>query len=250
LSAAPVDPPTGAQAGAPSTSLSAGRVGRAHGLDGSFYVTRPRPRLLDEGTTLAVAALRTRIVRRAGADARPIVRVEGVDSREAAERLRGQELIVDGVDLPALDEGEYWAHELEGCAVYAAGRKVGVVARMLELPSCEALEVVRVEEEDRHGRVGRSAEPLLVPMVKEAVLRVAPGERRIEIDLEFLDLGGEHRAGRETGVELEGPTGGEHRAGRETGVEPEGSAGGEHRAGRETGGEPEGSAGGEREEAP
>ena len=40
-----------------SGTLSAGRVGRPHGLDGSFYVTRPRARLLELGT---------RAVKRAG----------------------------------------------------------------------------------------------------------------------------------------------------------------------------------------
>ena len=35
--------------------LSAGRVGRAHGLDGSFYVTRPRAPLLSQGAPLRIA---------------------------------------------------------------------------------------------------------------------------------------------------------------------------------------------------
>ena len=39
---------------------------------------------------------------------------EGVDDRDAAERLRGQEILVARGELPALEEGEWWAHELEG----------------------------------------------------------------------------------------------------------------------------------------
>ncbi len=41
----------GGQSEAPAVApqLPAGRVGRPHGLDGSFYVTRPKPRLLGEG---------------------------------------------------------------------------------------------------------------------------------------------------------------------------------------------------------
>jgi hypothetical protein len=35
--------------------LEAGRVGRAHGLDGSFYITGARPRLLAEGGEVTVA---------------------------------------------------------------------------------------------------------------------------------------------------------------------------------------------------
>jgi 16S rRNA processing protein RimM len=152
-------------------------VGRPHGLDGSFYVTRPLPRLLVEGTIVNVADGRARIVRRAGTDARPIVRLEGVSSREAVEVLRGQDLSVEGADVPPLGEGEWWAHELEACEVHADGRRVGNVVRMLKLPSCEALEVALAD-----------GGTLLVPMVKEAVLEVDPAARRIEIDLGFLGL--------------------------------------------------------------
>ena len=74
--------------------LSAGRVGRAHGLDGSFYVTRPRAALLTLGAPLRVGDADREIVRRAGTDERPIVRVEGIDSREAADAVRGADLLV------------------------------------------------------------------------------------------------------------------------------------------------------------
>ena len=116
-----------------SRSLVAGRVGRPHGLDGSFYVTRPRPRLLVVDATVAVGGRTAPIVRRAGTDRRPIVRVRGVEDREAAERLRGSELTVDSAEAPALGDGEWWAHELEGCVVYAGERALGTVTAMIEL---------------------------------------------------------------------------------------------------------------------
>ncbi len=175
----------GGQAGRPGSGavLSAGRVGRPHGLDGSFYVTRPLARLLAEGATVTVAGTRRRIVRRAGTDARPIVRLEGVDGREGAERLRGAELSVAGAEAPSLGEGEWWAHELEGCSVFDGSVLVGTVTRMIELPSCEALEV------RREG----GGEPLLVPMVTDAIRTVAPERRRVEIDLGFLGAEGGER---------------------------------------------------------
>jgi 16S rRNA processing protein RimM len=46
--------------------VPAGRVGRPHGLDGSFHVTRPVPALLDEGAVLEVQGRPLRVVRRAG----------------------------------------------------------------------------------------------------------------------------------------------------------------------------------------
>ena len=86
------------------------------------------------------------------------------------------ELMVDGRDAPALGEGEWWAHELEGCEVLDGEQLLGTVSRLIELPSCEALEVRR----DGGG------EPVLVPMVKDAVRRVDAAERRIEVNLDFL----------------------------------------------------------------
>jgi 16S rRNA processing protein RimM len=169
-----------ADAAAPGAAgqLSAGRIGRPHGLDGSFYVTRAKARLLTLGKQVTVASRTATIVRRAGTDQRPIVRLEGVEDRVAVEALRGGELTVDGADAPALGQDEWWAHELEGCEVFDGDERLGTVTRLIELPSCEALEV----------RPVAGGEPLLVPMVKEAVRRVEPAARRIEIDLEFLGL--------------------------------------------------------------
>jgi 16S rRNA processing protein RimM len=165
-------------------TLPAGRVGRAHGLDGSFYVTGPRPRLLTVGTSVTVAGRSAEIVRRAGTDRRPIVRLDGVEDREGADALRGMTLTVDRVQAPALAEGEWWAHELEGCAVFDGGRLIGTVQRMIELPSCEALEVRR-EIVGSHPPHQPEA-PLVVPMVKDAIRRMAVAERRIEVDMGFL----------------------------------------------------------------
>jgi 16S rRNA processing protein RimM len=168
----------GAEASAGSRRLAVGRVGRAHGLDGSFYVTRPTARMLVLGAAVRVGGREAEIVRRAGTDARPIVRLAGVEDRAGAEALRGAELTVDSGAAPVLGEGEWWAHELEGCLVVDGARELGRVARLVELPSCEALEVNRPE----------GGAPVLVPMVKDAVRSVSPQERRIEIDLGFLGL--------------------------------------------------------------
>jgi 16S rRNA processing protein RimM len=161
--------------GASPATLEAGRVGRAHGLDGSFYVTGAHPRLLTEGSEVTVAGSARTIVRRAGVEQRPIVRLEGVQDRSAAEALRGQTLMVAQPQTPALGEGEWWAHELEGCAVLDGERLLGTVGSLLQLPSCEALEVLREDGSD-----------LLVPMVGDAIRHVDIAARRIDVSLDFL----------------------------------------------------------------
>lgn len=156
-------------------AVQVGAVGRPHGLDGAFHVTRPLARALSPGRVVSVAGQRRAIVRRAGTDRQPILALEGVGDRDAAGRLRGEPLRVARGDLPALEAGEWWAHELEGCAVFAGKRRIGTVSRLIELPSCEALEVT-----------GERGESLLVPMVKDAVTDVQAARRRIEINGEFL----------------------------------------------------------------
>ncbi|HVR05127.1 MAG TPA: ribosome maturation factor RimM [Solirubrobacteraceae bacterium] len=155
--------------------LQAGRVGRPHGLDGSFYVTDPRPRLLQTGTPVRLAGCARRIVRRAGLDARPILRLEGIEDRTAVEALRGEPLSVPLADAPSLPQGEWWEHELRGCAVLDGERAVGTVAALLELPSCEVLRVARPDGGE-----------LLVPLVKDAIRSVDVEAGRIDIDLAFL----------------------------------------------------------------
>jgi 16S rRNA processing protein RimM len=159
--------------------LPAGRVGRPHGLDGSFYVTGARARLLSLGTVVAIGGRDAAIARRAGTDENPIVRLEGIDDRDAVQALRGLELTVPAPSVPKLAEDEWWAHELEGCEVFSGERRLGTVARLIELPSCEALEVQPPQDGE---------EALLVPMVKDAIRAVEIERRRIEVDLAFLGL--------------------------------------------------------------
>ncbi|MGH3099939.1 MAG: ribosome maturation factor RimM, partial [Thermoleophilia bacterium] len=121
---------------------------------------------LAEGTTVIVAGEPRLIARRSGASDRPIVRLEGSVSREDAEALRGLELLVEAV----LEPDEYWASDLVGCTVVDGARVVGEVARMVALPSCEALEVG----------------DLLIPMVRDAIRSIDVEGRRIDVDMEFV----------------------------------------------------------------
>jgi 16S rRNA processing protein RimM len=162
--------------GHPTGWLRAGRVGRPHGLDGSFHVTVPNASLLDAVERITVAGREREIVRRAGTAARPILRLDGCDDRDAAQALGGEELTVPRSVAPPLQDDEWWAEELVGCTVHDGDRHVGVVRNMLSLPSCEVLEVTR---EAGGG-------DLLVPLVGDAVREVDVDARTIDIDLQFL----------------------------------------------------------------
>ena len=153
--------------------LNAGRVGRPHGLDGSFHVTRPRGVLLRLGGVVSIAGDVHEIVRRAGTEDRPILRLREIDDRAGAEALRGEALLVERAAAPPLPDGEYWPEDLEGCTIVTSdGRELGIVETMRALPSCEVLEVG----------------DLLVPMVGDAVLSIDLQARRIVVDPAFLGV--------------------------------------------------------------
>ncbi|MGD0980960.1 MAG: ribosome maturation factor RimM [Solirubrobacteraceae bacterium] len=156
--------------------LLAGLVGRAHGLDGSFYVARAKVDLLGVGALLTLGGHSTRVVRRAGTDARPIVRVASCCDRSAAEALRGQELIVSDADAPPLGPDEYSAEDLVGARVVDGVEELGVVRALIALPSCECLSVTRAA----------GGADLLVPLVRDAIRSIDVQLRVIEVNRSFL----------------------------------------------------------------
>jgi 16S rRNA processing protein RimM len=156
--------------------LRAGRIGRPHGLDGSFYVSQASPRLLDEGMSVVVDSEVRRITRRAGQESRPIIAIEGCLDRPTAQALHGRELLVARDRAPDLPHDEWWVEDLEGCSVRDGERVVGTVARLLALPSVDVLEVTRSDGEAE----------LLVPLVGDAVRSVDVENGQIDIDLHYL----------------------------------------------------------------
>ena len=146
--------------------MPAGRVGRPHGRDGSFYVDGA-DHALPEGLAVTVAGRALRIERRAGTDDRPLIRLEGCSDRSAAAELRGEALLVPESEAP-LGDDEFLAADLVGCSVPG----LGIVREVISGPSCDVLDV----------------DGELVPFVRDAIRRVDLEERVIEVDREFLGL--------------------------------------------------------------
>jgi 16S rRNA processing protein RimM len=134
--------------------------------------------LLSPEQRLLIGDRQAVVVERKGTDERPIIRLDALRDRAAVEAVRGKRLLADRDQAPELPEDEWWAEDLEGCLVLADGRQIGVVKRLMGLPSCEALEVERAD----------GGQELLVPLVSDAVGRVDVERRTIEIDLDFLGM--------------------------------------------------------------
>lgn len=146
--------------------VTAGRVGRPHGLDGSFHLEAPAEPLT-VGTAVAVGGRECVVERLAGTSERPIVRVSGVSDRDAAGGLRGEQVLVEAGEL---EPGEYFTDDLVGCDVPG----LGTVRRVIAAPSCDLLEI--------------GDDALLVPFVSDAVRSVDLDARTIEVNAEFLGI--------------------------------------------------------------
>ena len=161
--------------GASPEYVRVGRVTSPHGLDGSVKVADPVPALLVKGSVVSVDGEDRTIDRRAGTDAKPIIRLSGATTRSDADALRGLELKVPRSEVGALGSDEWWASDLVGCRVGDGDISVGTVKGVLGLPSCEALEVERSD-----------GSQLLVPMVGDALRTVDLEAKLIDVDLKFL----------------------------------------------------------------
>jgi 16S rRNA processing protein RimM len=115
-----------------------GRVGRPHGLDGSFFVEGPsdRPGAFAVGAVVFANGEPMKIVSsKHGSQKRPVIRLERrVD--------RGAELAVPRESLPPLGEDEYYSFQLVGLAVEEeGGRVLGRVRDVLDYPANDVLEL-------------------------------------------------------------------------------------------------------------
>jgi 16S rRNA processing protein RimM len=121
-----------------SDFVAVGRVGKPHGLDGSFFVEGPseRPETFAVGATLYVDDEPVKVVAsKRGSQNRPVVLLE---QRVA----RGTVLAVPRDTLPRLDDDEYYAFQLVGLAVEEeGGRLLGRVADVVDYPANDVLEL-------------------------------------------------------------------------------------------------------------
>jgi 16S rRNA processing protein RimM len=154
-----------------------GRVGRAHGTEGGFAVSEPTDsdELLEPGQSVWLGEWATTVVWRKGTARRPLVKVEGLDDREKARALTGTEILAPRKSLGPLAPGEHLIDDLVGMRVTDEGKPIGRVANVIVLPSVEALEVER-----------KGAEPLLVPLVRDAIRSIDVARAVIDVDSAFL----------------------------------------------------------------
>jgi 16S rRNA processing protein RimM len=164
-----------------STKLRVGRLLKAHGLKGAIklelYTDSPNERFAKGavlelqvpdsspwfGKTVTVAELKW-------FNTSPVLFLEGVADREAAESLIKAILLVDQpLDESPSEPDAWFDHQLVGLKVYRAGSQIGEIARVDHLP---AQDLLAIKVDDRE---------VLLPFVKAFVPKVDVQAGLIEI---------------------------------------------------------------------
>ena len=152
-------------------TVSVGRVGKAHGLDGSFVVEDASdvPERFRVGAELLVEGELARVVAARQARGRPVVRL---DRRVA----RGASLEIPVDALEPTGDDEYYVFQLVGLVVQEEGGDV--LGTVLDVAPGVANDVLELDS------------GLLLPMVEECVLSVDLAARKIVVAPGFTGAAG------------------------------------------------------------
>ena len=141
--------------------MTVGRVGRPHGVDGSFFVegASDAPERFARGAVLLVDGKPAEItVSKRGAGGRPVIKLE-------RSVPRGATLAVRREDLPEPEEDAYYVFQLVGLRVEEEdGRALGTVTEVENGPANDTLTLDT---------------GLLLPLVESCVLDIDLDEGRI-----------------------------------------------------------------------
>ncbi|HEX5688787.1 MAG TPA: ribosome maturation factor RimM [Roseiflexaceae bacterium] len=102
-----------------------------------------------------------------------ILTLGGVDTREGAEDLRGQEVAIRESEAAPLEDGEYFIHQLYGLTVVdEAGAEIGRVKEVIETGANDVLIVTRPDQPEA-----------LIPMIHDVVQHLDIAGGRVVIRL-------------------------------------------------------------------
>jgi 16S rRNA processing protein RimM len=158
--------------------LAVGQLRRPHGVRGEILMSvwTEYPERIVPGASLYVGESHTPVHVRSVRWHRDdmLIAFEGYLTCEAVGLFRNQILMVRTADLPPLDEGEYYLHQLIGMVVIddQAGTTLGVITEILETGANDVY-IVRNE----------SGSEILLPAIDPVILDIDPGKRVVRVHI-------------------------------------------------------------------
>ncbi len=167
-------------------TVSLGVIATTHGLNGwlKFNPYNPDTDVLAAGRKVHLARGDTCADLQLAVDARPVknqllIKLQGIDRVDEAQRWVGATLSVDESALAPLEPGQYYHYQVIGFEVVDIYRgRIGIITSVLSTPGNDILVVEEAEKE------------YLIPAVKEIVSKVDFAASRVIVDLPegLLDL--------------------------------------------------------------
>jgi 16S rRNA processing protein RimM len=151
-----------------SERVQIGRVGRPHGIDGSFFVEQPSDdeRWWKPGARFFAGGQEAEVVAARRSSGRPVVRLD-------QDVERGAPIEVERAALPPTEADEYYAFQLVGLPVVEeTGRELGSVQAVRSGVANDVLEL---------------DSGILLPMIEDCVQAVDLAGRRITVAPGFAE---------------------------------------------------------------
>jgi 16S rRNA processing protein RimM len=165
------------ESGSSPEPIVVGFVRRAHGIRGAVII-RPltddpaRFEVGSEFSTDDASGARLTLVDVRAHKEGLLAALDGIEDRNAAEKLRGVSLLIDPTERRTLEDNEYWPEDLIGLSVFdLAGLRVG-----------DVVDVLQGYAQDRLLVASRGAE-FEVPFVADLVTEVDLAGEKVIVDL-------------------------------------------------------------------
>ena len=160
-----------------SELVNIGRITSAVGLRGEVRVTGNSENL-KEGKVLLLRRGKQEIDTTCAAvryqKNSPVIRIQGVSDRNAAEELRGYEVFIRATDLDELPEGEHYVMDIIGYTVHdlATDRTVGVLRDVIQNTAQNVLDIE-----------GEGGKQILIPAVDAFMRGIDDENETINVEL-------------------------------------------------------------------
>ncbi|MFN2121262.1 MAG: ribosome maturation factor RimM [Anaerolineales bacterium] len=177
--------PSGANArksrsGSPSTGepdyLVVGRLRRPHGLRGELLmdIETEFPERLRPGAPVYLGPRHTKTVigSARAVSGGMLVKLDDIDTRDAAGQHRNELVYVSAWDRPPLESGRFYHHQIVGCRV--VDEQDHDIGRITEILQTGANDVYVVQ-----GTAG--GDELLLPAIDSVVLEIDPGSKLVRV---------------------------------------------------------------------
>ena len=102
-----------------------------------------------------------------------ILKLSGIDDRNAAEEARGKDIYISESDLPELSEGEYYIRDMIGISV--VDDTGNVLGNLSDVIQNRAQDLYEVEMKD--------GKKILIPAVEEFILNIDIEKKQMDVKL-------------------------------------------------------------------